>query len=64
MTIKIVNETPDKSVVKQVVCKHCGVTLDYVPNDVITGTHYDYGGGSDNVYYIVCLNCKKDIYLR
>lgn len=34
MAIKIISKEPDKSVVKRCVCKNCGATLEYTPNDV------------------------------
>ena len=59
--MRIVNETPDPSVVKQVICRSCGVTIEYVPNDVVAlrrGT--DIGGGPDGADGFKCPKCGKD----
>lgn len=32
--IRIIDEKPDASVVKNVICRNCGVKLEYVPADV------------------------------
>lgn len=63
MTIKIINKKPHKSVIKQCVCKNCGVTLEYAPNDVKIKTYGDYGGGSDNYEEFNCPNCRKLIQI-
>ena len=60
---RLISEGPDPSVAKRVICKNCGATMEYVPADVLSGTDYDYGGGSDDYRYIVCLKCQKQIYL-
>lgn len=62
--VRIVNTKPHKSVVKKVICDNCGVTLEYVPNDVSTRTIRDYGGGSDTEKYFVCPNCDHTIVLE
>ena len=59
--VKIVKLDPHHSVVKEVVCRGCGATLEYVPNEIKTYVHHDYGGGSDLVKYIGCPNCGKEI---
>jgi Zn ribbon nucleic-acid-binding protein len=59
--IRIIDETPHPTVVKQVVCRNCGCTLEYTPNDVKNYVHHDYGGGSDTVYHINCLKCNHQI---
>jgi 5-methylcytosine-specific restriction endonuclease McrA len=58
MAIRIIDDKPHKSVVKEQVCTNCGVTLEYVPADVKEFVHHDYGGGSDVVRYIVCPKCQ------
>ena len=64
--IKVIDTKPHRSVVKQCICRNCGVTLEYVPNDVKEETHGDYGGGSDTVYFLVCPNppCMKRVYVK
>ena len=54
--VRIVEEKPDPSVVKQVVCGNCGRKLEYVPADKQRGTTSDY-------YYnfITCPGCKHKV---
>lgn len=62
MSIKVIKEAPDKSVAKEVVCRSCGVTLEYVPNDVVllwSGT--DYGGGPDGAKGFRCPRCSEHV---
>lgn len=63
MTIKIVKLKPHKSIVKKCVCKHCGATLEYTPQDVKIKNYKDYGGGSDNYEEFNCPNCNKLIQI-
>jgi ribosomal protein S27E len=58
--IKVIDDKPHPTVVKQVVCRNCGVTLEYTPADVQSFVHYDYGGGSDTVLYIPCPKCSHE----
>lgn len=64
MSVKIVNIVPDASVVKEVICRNCGVKLSYVPNDVKSEVHTDYGGGRDTYKHIDCPNCNKKVTVR
>lgn len=64
MAITIVDPNPHKSVVKEVICRNCGVTLSYVPADVLHETHNDYRGGSDLIHYIGCLKCSKQVTVK
>lgn len=57
--VKIIDTKPHKSVVKEAICRTCGATLEYTPNDVETEIHRDYGGGSDTYSYIRCPNCDN-----
>ena len=61
MTIKIINHEPSKEVVKQVICRNCGVTLEYTPNDTVQKSVGDYGGGHDINKSINCPKCSKTI---
>ena len=61
MTITIINATPAKEVVKQVVCRNCGVTLEYTPNDVKESRRTDYTGCVDVYKVIGCANCNASI---
>jgi len=64
MTIVIVDEKPAKSVVRQCVCKNCGVTLEYVPADIRDHRSSDYTGGVDIDPVIDCPKCTKMIFVR
>jgi RNase P subunit RPR2 len=59
--VKIVKVEPHPSVIKQCVCKNCGATLEYTPQDILRRTVRDYGGGSDTYNYISCPNCNKEV---
>jgi hypothetical protein len=61
MTVKIIKMEPDPQVVRQTVCFNCGVTLEYVPNDIKNRVHRDYTGDSDTVYYIDCAACNQQV---
>jgi hypothetical protein len=62
MSIKIISEIPHPKVVKQAVCRGCGATLEYVPNDVILlWSGKDYSGGSDGAKGFKCPKCGKDV---
>lgn len=64
MTVKIIKTEPDPKVVKEVVCGHCGVTLQYVPKDVKDYKSYDYTGDYDTVYYIECPACNAKVTVK
>jgi len=57
-------EVKVKSVEKIVVHKDCGAKIGYYQNEVKSYTHHDYGGGSDEVYYVVCPNCGENIIVK
>lgn len=59
--VKIIEKEPHKSVVKEKICRNCGVTLSYVPSEVKKGKSYDYGGGCDAYNTIECPNCNKKV---
>lgn len=62
--VTVVSTVPHPSVVKEVVCRNCGSTLSYVPKDIKEQRHYDYGGGSDNYYYIECPSCNDKVFVN
>ena len=62
--IRIIDETPHKSVVKEAICGNCGVTIEYTPNEVKSSTHHDYGGGNDTYYHVVCPKCNHQINVK
>lgn len=60
--VTIVKLAPHPTVVRQVVCKEgCGATLEFVPNEVQHRTWVDYGGDNNQVDYIICPNCSKEV---
>lgn len=62
--IKIVDPTPDRSVVKQAICRSCGVKLEYVPIDIKERVVQDYGGGHDTIRWIICPSCNNNVTVR
>lgn len=54
----------DQAQFLEVTCKNCASKLRYTRNEVHEGTHYDYGGGSDTVYWIDCPSCGQKVYVR
>lgn len=64
MAIKIINDVPDSSVVKRIICKNCGVGLEYTPSDTYTETIKDYGGGSETYRRINCPKCQVRITVK
>jgi len=62
--VQIVSSIPDRSVVKQVVCRHCGSTLEYVPSNVKEYHGKDYSGGSDGYEWVDCPHCSKKAIIR
>ena len=53
-----------KSVVKQVVCGNCGVTLEYVPQDEMEAKHAYYDGSIETYKYIDCLKCGLNVEIK
>ena len=64
MTIKIVKEEPDPSVIKRVVCNRCGVTLEYLPIDIKTIGLTCMGESDGSLDYIDCLKCNNRITVK
>lgn len=64
MTIRIINDTPDASVIKRCVCSNCGVTLEYTPSDTRREIVKDYTGCGDVYTSIDCPKCRYVINLR
>ena len=62
--IRIIDEKPDPSVVKNVICKNCGVKLEYVPADVKEKMYRDIDGSGEMHRWINCPNCNKEITVR
>jgi DNA-directed RNA polymerase subunit RPC12/RpoP len=58
--VRIVKVEPHPTVVKEVVCRNCGATLEYVPKD-IQSRQVSCMGDIDTYRYIVCPNCSEDL---
>ena len=61
MAVKVIDDTPDQSIVKRIICRNCGVKLEYVPNDVKTFRETDYTGSSDIISFINCPKCQTKV---
>lgn len=59
--MKIIDEKPHPDVTKRKICPHCGITLEYVPNDVKTRSGTDPHSGGWTVSFIHCPKCKREI---
>ena len=62
--VKIIDEEPHKSVVKEKVCKNCGCTLSYTPLDVKENTGYNERDGYWGHQWIVCPKCSKNVTIK
>lgn len=61
--VRIVDEQPDPSIVKRVVCGNCGRKLEYVPNDVQRDYTSDYTGCKDYYNFIRCPGCNHEVHV-
>lgn len=61
--VKVISTVPHESVVKEIVCKKCGATLEYTPIDIISQDWTDYGGDVNVTKFIVCPNCTKEVVI-
>lgn len=59
--VKIIKQGPDRSVVKEVICRDCGATLEYVPIDIKSRSYMEIDGCRDTLNYIICPQCNKEI---
>lgn len=62
--VKVICKGPSKEVSKEIICKTCGATLQYVPLDVKVESVADYGMGTDTIEYIICPECKFKVTTR
>lgn len=63
--MRIIDKGPHKSVVKQIICKNCGATIEYVPRDVIELSRgHDMGGDPSGSDGFECPQCDEDIVIR
>ena len=60
---RIIDPTPSPEVEKKVVCRGCGATIAYVPNEIKSRHGTDYSGGPDGCTWVDCPNCTKPIIL-
>ncbi len=62
--VRVIEETPDPSVVKQVICKNCGVKLEYVPADTKQHNGSDYSGDPSGYSWIDCPKCSNKVIVK
>lgn len=62
--VTVVSTIPHPSVVKETICRNCGATLNYVPNDVKEDYSTDYTGGKDYYKYIQCPPCGNKVHVK
>jgi len=61
--IRIIDDKPHPTVVKKTICKNCGVTIEYTPDEIKSKIVGDYGGGSDVYHFLQCPKCNHTIYV-
>lgn len=61
--IRVIDSKPHPSVLKQVICRHCGSALEYAPVDVRERDEHDYAGGSEHIRFIDCPSCQHQVTL-
>lgn len=61
--VEVVSTTPHQSVVKEIICRNCGATLRYTPNDIKKRIESDYTGCKEQVRFIKCPLCGHEIYI-
>lgn len=60
MAVRVIKQEPDPTVVRRSVCRSgCGVTVEYLPNDIEKTSFFDVTDGF--IFFVVCPNCKKKI---
>lgn len=64
MAVKVVKIKPPKEIIKRIVCRPCGATLEYLEGDVCEHHGTDIGGGPDGREWIICPNCNRDVIIR
>lgn len=50
--------------VKQITCKQCLSVLEYHEGEVQEQYRKDYDGGGDTYRWIVCPECKSEVYVK
>lgn len=61
--VKIIDETPDPSVVRRVICGGCGRRLEYTPIEVHRDYSTDYTGCKDYYNFINCPGCHNQVII-
>lgn len=59
--IRIIKQDPHKDVLKEVVCRNCGVTLEYTPSDETKKSGTAGLGDSWTQRHIKCPSCSHKI---
>ena len=63
--VKIIDEGPHESVVKRIVCRNCGATLEYTPNDVRSlGRWRDISQTPSGKDGFTCPKCSKEVVTK
>jgi uncharacterized protein with PIN domain len=62
--VTVVSTVPHPSVIKEVVCRRCGATLNYVPADIQKKTVSDYLGDRETVHFIRCPPCGHEVGVK
>lgn len=62
--VKVIKRKPAKEVAKRVVCRGCGSTLEYVPNEVKERHGTDCTGGPAGEEWVDCPECGKKAIIR
>jgi Zn finger protein HypA/HybF involved in hydrogenase expression len=63
MAIRIVEEKPDPSVLKRVICRNCGVKLEYVPLDVKSKRVQSFDE-TETIHWIECPKCQNHVSVK
>lgn len=61
--VQVISTKPHPSVVKQKICRNCGATLEYTPNDIQKRKSTDISGYVDIDNFIQCPNCHKEVFV-
>ena len=62
--VTVVSTVPHPSVVKEVICRNCGATLQYVPKDIQERVSPAYDGSKDLDYFITCPPCGSEVFVK
>ena len=54
----------DNKINKRATCGECSSIIEYVPIEMKSYVHHDYGGGSDTIYYIDCPQCGNKVTVK